>query len=342
MLEDYLLKAWNAPPGIPPRAMVSQDHAQPNDEAIRIAGQFNQKGDSVPRGFLTVLSDSSPNSLPHTLPAQSSGRLELARWLTAGQGLVRTVDNFGRTGETPSHPLLLDYLAQRLIEHQWSVKHLIREIVLSETFQLSSQHEAHNDSVDPDNVFLWRYNRRRIDPETFRDSILQLAGTLDLNTYMSTVHYLGDQATAVGPNTVRRRTDFPCRSVFLPVIRNDLPEIFEILDFADPQVATGLRRQTIVPTQSLFLLNDEQIMDAATKIAQKSWQQTGATVEDKIRWAYRFILGMDPTAAEQTSLIETYQKLLEQSANDAIEREINSFSIIVHAILASSRFQFYE
>lgn len=373
---DDLLRAWNEPPAIPPRAMVSLDKPQPNDEAIRIAGQFSQKGDVVPRGFLTVLSDLPPQTdvtaaeetsrvTPFSLPANSSGRLELARWLTSssarsgqltarvmanriwyhimGRGLVRTVDNFGRTGETPSHPHLLDYLAGRLISNHWSIKHLIREIVLSETFQLSSEHNDQNYSTDPDNIYLWRYPRRRIDPEAFRDTALQLAGMLDLNVYESTVSYLGDQATAVGPNTVRRRTDFPSRSVYLPVIRNDLPEIFEILDFADPQVATGMRRQTIVPTQGLFLLNDDQLMEAATKIAVSAGHQPDThSIEQKIERVYELIVGKLPNAAEQAVLKRTYESLIASLLADQADRELKSLSIVVHAILASSRFQFYE
>lgn len=362
-LADELTKAWNEPPTIPQRAMVSLDRPQPSDEAIRIAGQFTQKGETVPRGFLTVLTDSQADNAS-ALPTTGSGRLELSRWLTAGnqrsgqatarvianriwyhlmgRGLVRTVDNFGRTGETPSNPPLLDYLARRLIEKDWSLKELIREIVLSDTFRLSSELDARNYAVDPDNVFLWRYNRRKIDPEAFRDSTLQLAGQLDLNVYLSTVHYLGDQATAVGPNTVRRRTDFPCRSVYLPVIRNDLPEIFEILDFTDPQVATGMRRQTIVPTQGLFLLNDNQVMDAATQIAKMAYQQPEQTIEQKISWTFKHILGNAPSPEESSTLVQAYQTLLSSIPADKPDREVHAFSIVVHAILASSRFQFYE
>ena len=363
-LADELLRAWNQPPNIPPRAMVSLDRPQPNDEAIRIAGQFNQKGEGVPRGFLTVLVDSDDKSTQPALPANSSGRLELAHWLTAGhqrsgqltarvtanrvwyhlmgRGLVRTVDNFGRTGEVPSNPLLLDHLARKLIDHQWSVKQLIREIVLSETFQLSSSHHEQNHSTDPDNIYHWRYNRRKIDPESFRDSTLHLAGALDLNVYGSTVNYLGDQATAVGPNTVRRRTDFHCRSVYLPVIRNDLPEIFEILDFADPQVATGMRRQTLVPTQGLFLLNDTQLMEAATHIARKTSQLPNASVDFKLQWVYQHLLGTPATTEDLKTLTQSFTKLRNSLPADQTDRDIKSLSIVVHAILASSRFQYYE
>lgn len=368
-LVDELTKAWNEPPGIPPRAMISSDRDQPNDEATRIAGQFNKKGDVVPRGFLTVLNDS-----PRTLPPQSSGRLELAQWITngsersgqltarvmanriwyhlMGRGLVRTVDNFGRTGETPSHPELLDHLARELLDHDWSLKHLIRHIVLSDAFQRSSEYHEYNYSQDPDNTLYWRYNRRRLDPEAFRDSTLLVAGTLDNNVYLSTVDYLGDQATAVGPNTVRRRTDFPCRSVYLPVIRNDLPEIFEILDFTDPQVATGMRRQTIVPTQGLFLLNDDALMTAATHVAKRIRTQGKDETVEQLKLLYQTIVGLPASEAELKSLQDAYGTLLLPQPNSQVAQSQTSgetndpseraLMILAHALFASSRFQFIE
>ncbi|MCA9059252.1 MAG: PSD1 domain-containing protein, partial [Planctomycetaceae bacterium] len=220
------------PPVIPPRAMIPTEVSTPADEFIRIAGRFNQKGDQVPRGFLRVFGDT-----PIRIPADQSGRLELARWLTdvdlgagrvaarvqanriwyhlLGRGIVRTVDNFGRTGETPANPELLEHLAGRLIASNWSLKSLIREIVLSRVFALSSEHHPQAAAVDPENVHLWRANRRRLAPEALRDSMLIAAGTMDFKPMESTVWYLGDQATAVGANTNRRRTDFPCRSVYL-------------------------------------------------------------------------------------------------------------------------------
>ncbi len=201
-------------------------------------------GSQVPRGFLRVISDA-----PAAIPEGQSGRIELARWLTdaeqgagqlaarvlanrvwhhlMGRGLVRTVDNFGRTGEAASHPELLDYLARQLIDSGWSIKDLVRQIVLSRTFALSSHADSTAEAIDPDNRLLWRAHRRRLEPEALRDAMLSAAGQLDLVPRESTVSYLGDQATAVGDNKNRRRTDFPCRSVYLPVIRNDLPELFQ-------------------------------------------------------------------------------------------------------------------
>ncbi len=229
------------------------------------------------------------------IPPGQSGRLQLGGWLTdvdqgagrlaarvlanriwhhlMGSGLVRTVDNFGRTGEAPSHPELLDHLASELIDSGWSVKSLVRQVVLSRTFTMSSRHDQAAHALDPENRLLWRAHRRRLDPESLRDAMLLAAGRLDLAPLDSSVSYLGDQATAVGENKVRRRTDFPCRSVYLPVIRNDLPELFDVFDFADAHATTGMRPQTMVATQGLFLLNDDLVMDASAAAARRLLSQ---------------------------------------------------------------------
>lgn len=354
-LVESLAERLAAQPAIPPRGMIPKDVEAPGDEAIRIAGQFDQKGDVVPRGFLQVLHD-QPRS---PLPSEQSGRLELAQWLTDpeqpsgqlaarvlanriwkhtfGRGLVRTVDNFGRTGEPPTHPELLDYLAQSLIDHDWSIQASLRQLVLSRTFRASSQHSPDGHRIDPENHLLWRAHRRRIDPESLRDAMLAAAGRLDLTPMDSSVWYLGDQATAVGSNPFRRRTDFPCRSVYLPVIRNDLPEIFEAFDFTDPHAATGQRPETMVPSQSLFLLNDEQVMDLARATADRILERLPAEVDPSlaIGVAYRSILGSEPTDIELAMMVDSWSLL---GTDDVAER----LAIICHALFASSRFQFIE
>lgn len=360
-LVDQLTQAWNQPPAIPPRAMTATDVDKPADEQIRIAGQFDALGDPVPRGFLTVLRDTPGEPLP----ADQSGRVALAHWLTdadqrsgqlaarvlanriwhhlLGRGLVRTVDNFGRTGEPPSHPELLDHLAKELIAHDWSVKSLVRQIVLSRTFRLSSQHVAANQEADPENALVWRANRRRLDPESFRDSMLAAASLLDLAPLDSTVAYLGDQATAVGANPVRRRTDFPSRSVYLPVIRNDLPELFEIFDFADPHTTTGMRRSTMVPTQGLYLLNDEFVMDAAKATAQRILDHAPAEREARVLAIYEAILNTRPTDAEVRIMSEALTQFEQRfEAEEPTQRELSALALACHALLASSRFQFLE
>ena len=194
-LVAQLQQKLSKPPAIPPRAMVPRDD-DPADEHIRLAGQFDRLGRQVPRGFLRVV-----RTEPVEIPEGQSGRLQFSQWLTdpdhgagqlaarvlsnriwhhsMGRGIVRTVDNFGRTGEPPSHPMLLDHLARELIQSDWSVKQLVRSIVTSRTFMLSSDHQSAGHERDPENRLLWRAHRRRIAPEALRDALLLAAGQLD-------------------------------------------------------------------------------------------------------------------------------------------------------------------
>jgi hypothetical protein len=360
-LVTSLDEAVAKPPEIPPRAMVPRDRDAPADESIRMAGQFDRLGESVPRGFLRVVSDRTA-----TIASGQSGRLELARWLTdvdhgagrlaarvlanriwqhlIGRGIVSTADNFGRTGDVPTHPELLDHLARELIHSGWSVKSLVRQIVLSRTFAISSQHDETGHAVDPDNRLLWRAHRRRLDPESLRDVMLAAAGKLDLKPMESTVWYLGDQATAVGDNKNRRRTDFNCRSVYLPVIRNDLPELFDVFDFADPHATTGRRPQTMVATQGLYMLNDQSVMDAADAtarrvLAQEETRDLGALV-DKL---FTLLLGAPPSDAGRDAVTAYVQQARGQFAAEASEgAEIRAWAMACHAVFASSRFQILE
>lgn len=370
---------------IPPRAMIPADAEQPQDEFIRLAGQFTRKSDQVPRGYLQVLCDND-NQLPPP-PRDASGRIELSKWLTDpqrrsgmlaarvlanrlwhqlfGTGLVRTVDNFGRTGEAPSHPELLDYLALRIIESNWSIKPAIREIVLSHTFSLSSHHQPLAVDVDPENRYLWRYPRRRLDPESLRDILLQLADELDLTPLDSTVAYLGDQATAVGENKVRRRTDFACRTIYLPVIRNDLPEILSVFDFGDAHSTTGARPKTLVPAQGLFMLNSDLVMDSAEKISKQlihSLRQSqsdgrlvhsdNSTIESSSLMAkliLQHVLQSQSETPEDVAAISSFwSECLPQEQHstpiDQVSDEVllKATSLTCHAVLVSSRFQFYQ
>jgi hypothetical protein len=374
-----LTESIKNPPAIPPRAMVPAEADAIGDEAIRLAGKFDAPGEKVARGFLQVLSDGDgDDNGGATIDAAHSGRLELARWLTdtnsrsgwltarvqanriwqhlIGRGLVRTVDNFGRTGEAPSHPELLDHLALQLIDDGWSFKRLIRRIVLSRTFAQSSRYDALSNERDPENRLLWRAHRRRLDPESLRDAMLWAAGTLDLAPVDSTVSYLGDQATAVGKNEVRRRTDFNCRSVFLPVIRNDLPELFDVFDFANPHISTGERPKTTVPTQGLFMLNDSLVMAAAEATAKRILAEVSSpsidTLGARIDRMYQLIVGTQPTDNERQALrsyLEQISARLRSATDGAVDAgddldvsEVKALALACHAVFASSRFQFLE
>ena len=372
LLVDELAAAL-VPPEIPPRAMIPCDQESPADESIRLSGRYDRLGKLVPRGVLSVISDAD-----FSISDGQSGRLELARWLTdvdhgagqlvarvfanrvwhhlMGRGLVRTVDNFGRTGEEPSHPELLDHLASELIASDWSIKSLIRTIVLSRVFTMSSEGNQLGIAVDPENRLYWRANRQRLDPESLRDAMLLAGNQLDFAPVDSTVWYLGDQATAVGSNQNRRRTDFPNRSVYLPVIRNDLPELFQSFDFADPHVTTGMRPQTMVATQGFYLMNDESVMSAADAIAGAVLQEHSDRSPDVIAdELIRRVLSGYQSPSLRDALVAFVESAsvepssgTESGACTGSKAEVNTdhrfraWSTACHALLASTRFQMVE
>jgi hypothetical protein len=263
-------------------------------------------------------------SAPPTFSDKESGRRELGEWLASrdnpltarvlanrawhwlfGAGLVRTADNFGHAGEAPSHPELLDHLAVQFVEHNWSVKSLVRQIVLSHTYQLSSQPDAKGLAADPENRWLWRMNRRRLDAECLRDAILQVSGDLDLEGGGSTIKP-GTAADYGYKHTDTRR------SVYTPVFRNALPEFFEAFDFADPSLVTGCRNVSTVAPQALFLMNHPFMLEQSRHAAAKLLAEEGLDDPARVARAYRLTLGRTPTDAER----ELALKFLRTMADD--------------------------
>jgi hypothetical protein len=208
-----------------------------------------------------------------------------------GAGLVRNVDNFGSAGDRPSHPELLDYLAGRFVADGWSVKKLVRTIVLSRTYQLSGAADAALLKADPENLLLGRRNRKRLDAEAIRDAMLLVSGRLD--------------RTAGGPtmkkNVLERDYQFEDtrRSVYTPVLRNRLPELFEVFDFADPNMVMGKRNISTVPTQALFLMNSLFVMTQAERAAAATLKIPGLDEGQRVDQAYRKTLGRLPTPRER-------------------------------------------
>jgi hypothetical protein len=218
------------------------------------------------------------------------------------------------------------------------MKSLIREIVLSRTFALSSAYDSINIGIDPENRWLWKANRRRLDPEALRDAMLMAAGKLDLAMMDSTVWYLQDQATAVGANSVRRRTDFPCRSVYLPVIRNDLPEIFEAFDFADPSVSTGRRNVSTVAPQALFMLNHPWVAQQSRAAAARLLADAPATDDAaRVTRAYRLTLGRAATTAETAIATEFLR-----GAGDDAKARAAAWGELLHTLFASMDFRYVD
>ena len=281
-----------------PKAFAVHDREKPADMRITIRGNPYALGDPVKRGAPRVASWAE---FP-PIPAGQSGRVQLADWiadarnpLTArvivnriwqklfGEGLVRSVDYFGARGETPSHPELLDYLASRFMQNGWSQKQLIRELVLSRVYRMSSAHNAIAEAKDPDNRLLWRMNRNRLDAEAIRDSMLAISGKLTPSSggpalpleFPENVNSLSPKAVnppAFAFKKMRPVQDFE-RTIYLPVIRTATQpgsaKLRDVFDFTQPAQIAGKRAETAVPTQALFLLNSDTVRARATELANQ-------------------------------------------------------------------------
>jgi len=320
-LEDDVEALKDAAPPQPAWAMGARDREAISDCAIHIRGETTSLGDKVPRGFLQVIS--IPGAKP---PAKTqSGRLELAQWLTHrdnpltarvmvnrvwqklfGRALVTTPDDFGVSGAKPSHPELLDYLAVRFMQQGWSVKKLIREIVLSQAYQRSSDHSDQGVQSDPDNVWLWRMAPRPAEVEVLRDSILSLSGQLDPypppKPFLDRFHPQKDAElfTFKPFMTVEAIVDHH-RSVYLPVVRGTLPEMFPLFNFAPPERPVAQREESLVPAQSLFLMNNAWVLEQARHAATRLLSDT-SVIDDtqRLRLLYERAFSRPPTPAEQS------------------------------------------
>jgi hypothetical protein len=264
---------------------------------IHIRGTPETLGDEVPRRFLSILTSDEPKPFH-----DGSGRLELANAiacrdnpLTArvivnrvwkhhfGRGLVRTPSNFGRMGEPPTHPELLNHLASRFIDARWSLKTLHREIMLSAVYQQASDFDEARALADPDNRLLWRMNRRRLDVEEWRDAILAVSGTLDDS--------LG------GPSFELADTDNRRRTLYARVSRHNLDPLLRLFDFPDPNITSDGRPVTMVPLQQLFVLNSGLMANGAKALAARCCAAKTDDA-DRIRHAFEVTLGRPATENE--------------------------------------------
>ena len=285
-------------PGAPNRAMVLLDNAQPHNPRIFLRGNPGSKGDAVPRRFLAVLSGKERRPFEG-----GSGRLEMARAIADpqnplttrvmvnrvwqrlfGSGLVKTPSDFGVRAEPPSHPKLLDFLTAGFIEKGWSIKALIRGIVTSSTYRQGETLQPEFAERDPGNRLLWQMNRKRLDFEAMRDSVLSVSGSLSLQQGGRSVH-IDDKPYA------NRRT------VYAFVNRQNLPNLFRTFDFAGPDTTCPQRFTTTVPQQALYLLNSPFIEAQAKRLAKREEVQAVAD-DSRIRVLYRLAYQREPSAGE--------------------------------------------
>lgn len=337
-------------------AMGVREGKKPADAKINKNGESNKLGEAVPRGFLSATKKADAVNID---PKQS-GRQQLAQWLTHsshpltarvmvnrvwlhlfGRAIVDTPDDFGVYGARPTHPELLDHLAQRFIAEKWSVKKLIRAIVLSRTYQLGSQPTAAQVRADPDNRWLARHHRRRLDAESVRDSILAASGQLNrAPRHGSDVSQLdvlinwppGESAVIHRPSTHR--------SIYLCLLRHAPPPELSAFDLPTGVKPMGQRHVTTAPTSALYLMNNEMVVKQSRRFAVQLLDKAGADPASRVRWAFRRALQRDPSRTETQRVIKLVNTLQTETGNP--ENETSIWATICQALLTTSEFRYID
>ena len=306
---------------------------KPKDLHVFLRGNTETKGDLVKRRFLKVLAQNEPKSF-----TQGSGRLELAEAiadpnnpLTArvivnrvwsiffGRGLVATPSNFGQLGPLPSHSELLDDLAVRFMENNWSIKWLVRELVLSSTYQQNSQIISRNELIDPTNIYLWRMNRRRLSVEQWRDSILAASNNLDRRG--------GESLELTDAKNVRR-------TIYGRISRKKLSDILIQFDYPDANVHSAKRSDTTTAIQKLFIINSSFMVEQAKGLAKRITGDSSATDLTHIQSTYALLYNRQPTR-EETDLGLAFLRL-------PAEGKLTRWEQYSHALLAANEMMFVD
>lgn len=346
----------NAPPE-PDMACGVQDAAK--EEAVKqrlfIRGDYGALGEETPKSYPQILTKGGDIAPPES----GSGRLELANWIAAksnpltarvmanriwqrhfGEGIVRTPDNFGKMGERPTHPELLDYLAARFTENNWSIKKLHREILLTAAYQMSSSPSAEALEKDPENRLFSRFVRRRLDVEEIRDGLLAIDGTLDyemggtLQSGFGTDGENSQDRLSVNPDKLKRRT------VYVPLRRANLPALLNLFDFGDATTTTGRRAVTNVAPQALFMLNSEFLSERSANLAAQLLKEKSASPADRLEAAYVRTVNRKP-AADETDAGLTYLANY-QKKYPGDKAETAAWQSLVRALMASNDFIYVD
>ena len=325
-----------------------------NNSPFYARGDVDKPGENVTRGLLTLIGSETT-----TMSSTQSGRQELADWLVSkdnpltsrvfvnrvwhwlfGAGLVTSVDNFGTTGQAPSNQALLDHLALRLQHENWSLKSLIKAIVLSRSYQLASSFNAKNFEADPENALVWRMSPRRLDAECIRDAMLAVSGKLELKPPVgSMVAQRGDAAIGGYPIKSMRAplsddlflsANANYRSIYLPVPRNAVPESLSVFDFAEPSVVNGSREVTTVPSQALFLLNNDFVSSSARHFADRILR---LPLEQRIASAFQLAFARSPSSSETKALTQFLSDFPNRDDKQA------AYLSFCRALLASAEFR---
>lgn len=340
-----------------PEAMTVAEHEELGDCPVHIRGQIRNLGPKVPRGYIqAAFHGEAPK-----VPADVSGRVQLAQWimspgntLTArvlanrvwmelfGEGLVRTPDNFGVTGEKPSHPELLDHLAFKLMDDGWSLKKLVHYVASSRAYAMSSRDEGAGKSTDPENRLLWRQNRKRMDADALRDTMLAAAGTLDL--------------TFMGPNITNAKavdgndggagkleydyvyTDVR-RSVYTPAFRNKRLELFEAFDFGNNNQPLAKRNTSTVAPQALYFMNHEFVMEQSRSTAKRLLAMDFTTDAQRLDKAFHMTLSRAASPQEQ-QLAADFVAVSDSETEAGVKEE--HWALLFQSLFASVDFRYVE
>jgi hypothetical protein len=331
----------------------------PTDVKLQKNGSPRSTGDIVPRGVPRIL-----NSGDFTIAAGSSGRLELAHWVTDksshltarvmanriwqfhfGKPLVPTPSDFGLRGTPPTHPELLDWLAKEFIDSGWSMKAMHRRIMLSKSYQLSAESDVANMERDAGNTWYWRFDRRRLDAESLRDTTLALGGTLDLSR--PGPHPFPEPSTwRFSAHRQFNQVCYPSnhRSVFLMVQRLHAHPYLSLFNGPDTSLSTPMRDTSTVPLQALFLLNNELVHNQSTGFAQSLIDQEPDPAA-RLQLAFMTALARPPTTTEQSrslAFLAAYTQALQEEGCAAEKQELESWSALTRTMMRSNEFFYVE
>lgn len=359
VLREELSGLEKAAPAPAPMAMAVGEGKVQNLR-VHLRGSHLSLGEETPRRVPRILA--GPDA--PTFGDQQSGRLELANWITRGdhpltsrvmvnrvwrwhfgQGLVASTDNFGRLGERPSHPELLDWLARRFVESGWSIKALHRAIMLSSTYQMSTAYDAQAALTDPDNRLVWRMPRRRLDAEEIRDSLLAVSGTLDATLDGSLLQSKNREYVAATSSVNPTNYDSQRRSIYLPVVRSALYDLFQAFDFAEPSVLNGNRASTTVAPQALFMMNGKLVLDATEKLAQELLDRIDLDDSGRVQRLHALAFARPASELELArarDFITRYEQGLASQSLDAAQSRLRAWQGLCKAILATNEFLFVE
>ena len=306
---------------------------------VYIRGNPASKGEWVARGTLEILEHEPRPTDPEAAKKHPFSRLDLAEAIASsqnpltarvivnrvwqwhfGKGLVTTSSNFGLLGEAPTHPELLDWLTVNFIKNGWSLKWLHREILKSATYRLSSQRSSKNEELDGDNRFRWRFDRRRLEVEAWRDALLAISGNLD---------------PKMGGPTIELSKSKTRRTVYASISRHQLDGMLRIFDFPDANVSAASRTETTVPQQQLFVLNSDFIIDQARAFAKRVTVEHDGVLE-QVEFAYRLVFGRSPSKAE-SQVAQAYLSI-EKEKNDKLSR----WEQYCQALLASNELMYLD